>query len=201
MVATAVAWIAGGGQRPALRTLAPAIVVAVVIALPSVYLGLSLSSEAGSTTIAEANRVYVLERLPHHLSAPHFALGFLTRHVLLHVTWLLLITLLPPAQPGERSLRWFVAATIGLAWIGFAPGWLVRDNPERLAAVMRDYWFRTSDAFVPLGVALCLARLVTSLLATRRPIGRAWLGHANACGHRYCHTNRPSAVSRADRSR
>jgi hypothetical protein len=175
MVATAVAWIAGGAQRPPLRTLAPAILVAVVMALPSVYLGLSLSKEAGSTTIAEANRVYVLERLPHHLSAPHFALGFLTRHVLLQASWLLLITLLPPAQPGERSLRLFVAATIGLAWIGFALGWLVRDNPERLAAVMRYYWFRTSDAFVPLGVSFCLTRFVASLLATRPPVGRAWL--------------------------
>jgi hypothetical protein len=118
MIAAGAAWLALGNERPRFRTLLPAFLLAVGFALPSLYLGLSLSSGADPETIAEANRIYVFERLPHHLIALQLAPGFLTRHLLLQGAWLLMITFMPSPSPGNRTLRAFVATTIVISWIG-----------------------------------------------------------------------------------
>ena len=161
MVAAAAAWLALGDERPRLPSLLPALVLAVVLALPSLYFGLSLSSAADAETAAEANRIYVFERLPHHLTALQLAPGFLTRHLLLQAAWLLMITFMPAHQSGNRSLRRFVATTIAISWIGLGFNLSLQDRPEWLAGVMRYYWFRASDAFVALGVAIELATMIT----------------------------------------
>jgi hypothetical protein len=167
MVAAAAAWLALGAERPRLQSLLPALVFAVVLALPSLYLGLSLSSAADAETIAQANRIYVFERLPHHLTALQLAPGFLTRHLLLQAAWLLTITFMPAPQSGNRSLRRFVATTIVIGWIGLGLNLSLQDQPEWLAGVMRYYWFRASDAFVALGVAIEVATMLTIVFGAR----------------------------------
>jgi hypothetical protein len=178
MIGAAVAWVALGNERPHARTMIPAVVVAAALALPSLYLGLSLTGETDSATIAEANRIYVFERLSHHLIAFGLAPGFLTRHLLLHAVWLLYVTLVPAAGPGERPLRWFVATTIAVCWIGLGLNLLLRERPEWLGPVMRYYWFRSSDAFVALGVALGLANMLVGLWRGRPRAARVWLAGA-----------------------
>jgi hypothetical protein len=178
MIAAAVAWVALGRQRPPARAMLPAVVVAAALALPSLYLGLSLTGETDAQTIAEANRIYVFERLPHHLIAFGLAPGFLTRHLLLHAVWLLYVTLVPAAGPGERSLRWFVGTAIAVCWIGLGLNLLLQKRPEWLAPVMRYYWFRSSDAFVAMGAALALAHLLVGLWRGRPRVARAWLAGA-----------------------
>ena len=185
MIAAAVAWLAStvgqgssGTQRPPVRAMLPAVLVAAALALPSLYLGLSLTGETDAETIAEANRIYVFERLPHHLIAFGLAPGFLTRHLLLHAVWLLFVTLVPATGLGQRSLRWFVATTIAVCWIGLGLNLLLRERPEWLAPVMRYYWFRSSDAFVAAGVAVALASLLAELWRQRRRVASAWLAGA-----------------------
>jgi hypothetical protein len=178
MIAAAVAWVAIGKERPHLRAMLPAVLVAAALALPSLYLGLALTSATDAETIAEANRIYVFERLPHHLVAFGLAPGFLTRHLLLHALWLLFVTLVPATGPGVRSIRWFVGTTIAVCWIGLGLNLVLRERPEWLAPVMRYYWFRSSDAFVAVGVAIALASLLTELWRQRRRVASAWLGAA-----------------------
>ncbi|MEX2141918.1 MAG: DUF6798 domain-containing protein [Pirellulales bacterium] len=185
MVAAAAAWLASGDERPRFQTLLPALTMAVALALPSVYFGLSLSGSADAATIAEANRIYVFERLPHHLSAMQLAPGFLTRHLLLQAVWLLMITFMPAAWPGSRALRCFVATTIAISWIGLGLNVLLQDRPEWLASVLRYYWFRASDAFVPLGVAVELAAMITVGLGERGVVAATLArSHRGALGAR-----------------
>jgi hypothetical protein len=178
MIAAAAAWVALGSQRPPARAMLPAVAVAAALALPSLYFGLSLTGETDAVTIAEANRIYVFERLPHHLVAFELAPGFLTRHLLLHAVWLLYVTLVPAAGSGERSIRWFVGTTIAVCWIGLGLNLLLRERPEWLAPVMRYYWFRSSDTFAALGVAIALASLLAELWRQRRRVASAWLAGA-----------------------
>jgi hypothetical protein len=178
MVSAATAWLALGDERPRFQSLLPALVLAIALALPSLYFGLALSGSADAETIAEANRIYVFERLPHHLSAMQLAPGFLTRHLLLQAIWLVAVTFMPAARPGHRSLRWFVATTIAISWVGLGLNLLLQDRPEWLASVMRYYWFRASDAFAPLGVAVELGAMIMGALGARRGVARGWLAGA-----------------------
>jgi uncharacterized protein DUF6798 len=196
MVATAVAWIAAGKRRPPVTEILPAVLIAVLLASPSVLFGLGLTAGVDPTTVDLANRIQVFERLDHHLRADDFATGFIVRHLLVAVLWLALLTLKPMARPvdrpaatsdrgatddGVRLLWWFVAASIGIALVGFALTWVLREYKEHLAAVMKYYWFRASDAFVPLGAALALGGFIVSLLALRPALGRLWLAGTVLC--------------------
>lgn len=203
MVATAVAWIAAGKRRPPAMEILPAALIAVLLASPSFLFGLGLTAGVDPETVSLANRVYAFERLHHHISADQFATGFIARHLLVAVLWVALITLRPVARPGDRTtvgsdrptatgergatddgarLLWlFIAASIGIAIVGFALTWILREHKPQLAAVMRYYWFRSSDAYVPMVAALALGGFIASLLAVRPTVGKWWLAGTVVC--------------------
>ncbi len=197
MVAVGVAWLATGARRPALMHVAPAVLIAVLLASPSVVFGLALTSGVDSQTVDLANRIYVFERLPHHLSADQLATGFIVRHLLVALIWLILVTVATVTPPtnrdtalagnrgardqGVRLLWWFVAAALGIALAGFALTWVLSEYKPQLAAIMRYYWFRASDVYVPLGAALAIGGFIVSLLSVRPTIGRWWLAGALIC--------------------
>jgi hypothetical protein len=84
----------------------------------------------------------------------------------------------PAAGAGERSIRWFVGTTIVVCWVGLGLNLLLRERPELLAPVMRYYWFRSSDAFAALGVAIALASMLAELCRQRRRVAGLWLAGA-----------------------
>jgi hypothetical protein len=141
---------------------------------------LSLSRGAGPETVAEANRIYVFERLPHHLIALNLAPGFLTRQLVLQGAWLLIVTLVAASTGGHRAMRWCVAATIAVCWMGLLLTMLLQSRPDVLAALMRYYWFRASDVFVPIGVSLELCQVIAVLGRGRLAAARGWLAGAIA---------------------
>jgi hypothetical protein len=174
LVGAAGSWLMFGAERPRLKVILPAALIAAALALPAVYFGLSLTQSADSETIAEANRIYVFERLPHHLVAAKFAPGFLTRHLLLQALWFLWLSFTRATSSGQRALRGFISATIVVAGIGLALELVFGNQKMWVASLMRYYWFRSSDAFVPGGVAIALAELITGTLVSAR-VARAWL--------------------------
>ena len=99
------------------------------------------------------NAIYVWQRLPHHLAADRFQIGFPSRHMLLWALWLVLITISPADGP-QRRLRWMVNGAMLLTAIGFGFVVIGHWNPTFAASLLRFYWFRMSDVFVPLGVTL-----------------------------------------------
>ena len=165
-LAAGLAWLTDGRDRPSIRAMLPGLIGALVLALPGLWFALSLTHGVSAETVREANAIYVWQRLPHHLSADRFREGFPSRHLVLWGLWLVLVTV-APASNGEKRFHWFVSAAMLLTLIGYGLVWLSNWEPEQAAALLRFYWFRASDVFVPLGVSLTGLRFVDQLGQTR----------------------------------
>ncbi len=153
LVAAGVAWLADRRERPTLKSMLPSLFGGFLLALPGVWYALALNFGVDAQTIADANPIYVWQRLPHHLAADHFQIGFPSRHLLLWALWLVLITV-SSADALQRRLRWMVGGAMLLTVVGYAFVLIGNWKPDFAASLLRFYWFRMSDVFVPLGVTL-----------------------------------------------
>jgi hypothetical protein len=186
LVAAGVAWLADRRDRPSVKSMLPGLFCGCLLALPGVWFALALTRGADPQTIVEANSIYVWQRLPHHLAADRFQTGLPSRHMLLWALWCLLLTV-SPADACQRRLRWMVSAAMLLVLIGYGLVLIGYRNPDFAASLLRFYWFRMSDVFVPLGVTLVgldwLLRIITvNTRVDRSGIGGLPIGHARA-GH------------------
>jgi hypothetical protein len=131
---------------------------------PALYGTRSGSPKEAST----AYSIYVYQRLPHHLVLGDMAIERKERFGLLTASWLILVPLSLllvsriKADGGQReeSLTRFsrfqtiVAITLLFALLGAALDQYARIRPTEAAHLLRFYWFRASDIFVPAGVAI-----------------------------------------------
>lgn len=173
-VACAVTWLASSDERPPFRAMLPGLVGGLVLALPGLWFALSLTHGADPQTVRAANEIYVWQRLPHHLAADRFKEGFPSRHLMMWGLWLAIVTL-SPADSAGRRLRRFVGGTMLLTVIGYLLVWLGEWAPAPAAALLRFYWFRMSDVFVPVGVSLAGLTIVDRLGPARSRSKRLWL--------------------------
>ncbi len=189
LLAAGLAWLASGrtanrAARPTLLSMLPSMMIGALLALPSVWYGLALTWGDDPAIVREANQIYVFERLHHHLAAERFAEGFIRRHLLLGVAWLALAWWVPKWGRGsgiggreeertatDGSLRCFISATLLFALVGLALSFALRDDRDLLASLMRYYWFRSSDAFVPVGVALLASLAAVKSWQRSRTVG------------------------------
>ena len=144
-------------------------VVAVGMSIvPSVWPALTINRGTDPTIVAEAQRIYVFERLRHHLVPDTFPAAFHERHALLWCVWIALVAL----RVGSSGLSRWRAIMLGTLVITLA-GIVIRaatfEQPELAASLLRYYWFRLSDALLPMGVAL---EIITRLDAPRRSWSR-----------------------------
>ena len=126
-ICLALVWFFPPGRRPALPLVGA--IVGTVLAIPGLYFAGTLNAGVEASTIAEANRIQVFERLPHHLLPAAFQTGYVPRHLLLWALFAVLC-LMTPAAEGNRFFRQFVAAAIGLALVGFVLGLLASMSPS-----------------------------------------------------------------------
>lgn len=153
VLAAGVAWLAARGERAPLKSMLPGLTAGLLLSLPGILIALALTRGVDPQTVAQANSIYVWQRLPHHLAADRFQIGFPSRHMLLWTLWLVLITI-STASAAQRRLRWMVSTAMFLTAIGYALVLIGRWNPDFAASMLRFYWFRMSDVFIPLGVTL-----------------------------------------------
>ncbi|MBI1902434.1 MAG: hypothetical protein HYS13_15135 [Planctomycetia bacterium] len=161
------------GGRPRLVSLLPALAVAIVLSLPSLIPAVRLSWGAPADVVAEANRIYVFERLGHHLDPRQFPIEKVVAHLLLLAWWAVLYWRIR----GDERLRLLGSVVFGAVVISAAGGVIAavaNFAPHAGAALLRYYWFRTADALVPLGAALAAVFLLARLW-DRRPTTAAWL--------------------------
>jgi len=172
-VAAGFAWLCSRGNRSQLAAMWPGLAGGFLLALPGVWPALALSRGASADAVLDAGVIYVFERLPHHLDPASFPGDFVTRHVLLLIGWLILCAA-TPVSDGAKRLRWFVNGAVLIA----AAGFLIRAvvwQPEWAAQLLRFYWFRLSDAMLPLGFSLTATTYLIHVLRARPGWGRAWL--------------------------
>jgi hypothetical protein len=167
VVATIVAWLAAAKRPPLERLLLPA-GLGFALALAGLVPAIVLTWGVDPETVRQANRIYVYERLPHHLLPQRMPLVFIVRHLLLVAALVPLVRLAPPSAAIAR-LRSFVAAGVGIAAAGMAISLLVWWDADLAAGLLRYYWFRMSDVLVPLGVSLLGAAVLCRWQSQRHP--------------------------------
>jgi hypothetical protein len=168
VVAAGVTWLAADNRPPLARLVLPA-ALGFVLALGGLLPAVALTWGADPDVVREANRIYVYERLPHHLSPAQLPWQYVARHLLL-VGSLVPLVRLAPSSAAIGRLRSFVAAAVGIAAVGMAISLSAWWSPDFAAGLLRYYWFRMSDVMVPLGVALLAAAVLCRWQSVRHPL-------------------------------
>jgi len=181
--------------RTPLLSMLPALLLGGVLALPGIVPALQLTQGVSVETAAEANEIYVFERIPHHL-APlalrsselikrslrfgAMVLGFVALWLLVknNATSFFSWSTVDPTQATWPSaltiLMRFAWGSLALSLFGLAWELANWNHPALAAKLLKYYWFRLADIAVPLAMAMAVGWLV-SVLLERRPRGAALL--------------------------
>jgi hypothetical protein len=176
-VALAIAWLLAGRQRPSAWKLAPAALVGFALALPGLLPAMSLDRGGDPQTVREAARIYVFERLDHHLVYHRFPFWQIARWQLLIAAWLAVWVWRRRDVPSNRVQQVVAGAVMiaatgivldqGLVLLARWREWSLVEYQEVAAPLLRYYWFRLADALVPAGLALGLVGGILELSQQR----------------------------------
>jgi hypothetical protein len=143
------------------------LVAGAALAAAGVVPAIVLSAGADPATRAEAARIYVVERLHHHLLPRTFPVGFIPRHLLAILAWWLLDRL-APASPARGRLTRFTLVALGISLAGLFIAALEPWAPAAVHGLLRYYWFRLADVVVPLALAFSAVAVLADDAACRR---------------------------------
>ncbi|RLS76098.1 MAG: hypothetical protein DWI03_10005 [Planctomycetota bacterium] len=147
------------------------VLIALALALAAAGVVPALGLSAGDAVQrAEAARIYVVERLPHHLLVRAFAAGMVARHVLAVLVWWLVWRSVPPS-PARARLAAFTAAALGISLAGCVISLLEQWAPAAAFGLLRYYWFRLADVAVPFALGAAVAVVLADDVACRRLCG------------------------------
>jgi len=150
--------------------MAPGLAAGAILSLPGLIPALALGAATAPEVVAEANTIYVYQRLPHHLSFFDFPARFRLRFALLILAWGLLARY-AEVNPVQRRLRRVVNASLIVVAIGIGISTVGLYRENLAAGLLRFYWFRLADVLLPLGVATA-ATAVAYRLSELRPSWR-----------------------------
>lgn len=183
VVGAGVVWLASRDRPSAAQMILP-LMGGLLLALPGLWPAIALTRGADPQLVAEANRIYVYERLYHHLVPQEFPVWFtlgdwqvlvIARHLLVIAVLAVLVYVARPLDARFARLCAFVAAMIGLAAVGMLIAMLVPIAPDFAASLLRFYWFRMSDVITPVGVALLSIEILERYQRTRPAMHTAGL--------------------------
>lgn len=179
MVAAGCAWLACGRLRPSWRVMVPGVLGGLLLAAPGLIPALALAHGVSPEIQRDANLIYVYGRLPHHLVFHVFPHEYMVRQAALLVIWVAAGAatpcLLAWGRLGQRPLRGFVGGAVAIALVGIVIDQSLLNQPETAAALLKYYWFRLSDAMLPVGAALALVAWLGQLQVSRPALGRGAL--------------------------
>jgi hypothetical protein len=155
----------------------PGLVVGGLLALVGVVPALALTWRQPPEIVAEANRIYVFERLPHHLALLTLPTEDVAVRLVRHALLILCLWGLARANrhvggttnDALRIVTWFAWGAVALAASGFAIEIVLWYQSPVAAALLRYYWFRLTDVAVPLAVAFQAVSLIVAGFGERRP--------------------------------
>jgi hypothetical protein len=124
--------------------------------LPAI--GLTLGASPQDSTIAA--RIYSYYRIKHHLLPADFHFEWFLRHGVLILATVLAASLYWRRSDRVRQLGYFTLGAIWIAVGGLIAGLLPQIAPDLAAKLLRFYWFRLTDAIVPLMFALLVGRML-----------------------------------------
>ncbi len=189
-----------------LKSWLPGLLLAGAISLAGLLPALALSWGVDAETAAWAHRAYVYHRLRHHLYFPAFPwwnrLSFLALLAAAAGAYFLLRRLPAWSLLGRVTLGAVLLAAAGAA-LGLAAPW----DWNTIAWLLRYYWFRPGDLWVPVLAALAAAALAERTLARQSAWGGGLLllllllagGHLVQVVWQRYHHRWPRAESRMSR--
>ncbi|MCG8451314.1 MAG: hypothetical protein MI725_17250, partial [Pirellulales bacterium] len=165
-------------ERPALKRMAPPLLLGGVLALPGVVPAMQLTYGIDASTTSEANRIYVFDRIPHHLALLKLPLAELIEKAVRYEVLLSVFVLLwlfcrrqikksPSRVSDARKLdRLFSFAAGSLVFTAIALLWHVIfwNQPLVAAKLLKYYLFRLGDIALPLTVSLAIGWLINLLI-------------------------------------
>ncbi len=186
-IAIGLAWLMAR-DRPRLNSLLPAAAGGFVLALPGLIAAIALNWGVPKEIAREAARIYVFERLSHHLVYHSLEPHHIARFQGLLVIWACLSWLLRREVMVTR-LQKVVAGAVVIGLVGVViDQWFVivgvsngqMQSELAAAPLLRYYWLRMSDSLVPVGVSLAVVVGLVKIQATRT--GLAFWLTVVACG-------------------
>jgi hypothetical protein len=194
----AAMWLLSGRHEQSFVSMLPGTVVGVLLSLLGVLPALSLTWHEPPELVAEAARIYVFDRLPHHLAPLTLPEAEIAKrfggHAALVTVFVVLAQLFRwqshsgtlngkvpapcPLSNGEgfeaRRIVQFAWGALLLAVIGLAIEVALWKQPLLAAKLLRYYWFRLTDFAMSMAVSLLVTRLIAIGVQQRRAWA-AWL--------------------------
>lgn len=152
-------WVTERGREDRVKLLTPALFVGGALSLFGLVPALALTLGANPDDATAAARIYAYFRIKHHLLPADFFPSWYVRHGTL-ILGTLLTGSMVGRQPGWRRMRWFTFGALAIAAAGLLVGMLPSVAPDLAARLLRYYWFRLTDAAVPLMFALSVMGFV-----------------------------------------
>ncbi|MGI9472904.1 MAG: DUF6798 domain-containing protein [Rubripirellula sp.] len=181
VVASLVCWgMTERGRPDGVKLFTPALFIGGGIALFGLLPAIALTIGGNPEDSRVAARIYSYYRIKHHLLPADFYPHWFLRHSVLIVAMLGGWLAYRRRDGGIRRLGWFAIGTLAIAAIGLLVGVLPQVAPDLAAKLLRYYWFRLSDAVVPLMFAVIATKLLMDQARLRRVAGVVVLGLAIA---------------------
>lgn len=136
------------------------IVAGLALAAWGVLPALSLSAGVDAAGRALANRVYVVERLYHHLLPWSFPEAMIARHLLAILVGTIMHRVVP-ASPARARVAAFREAALSISLGGLLIALAEPLAPDIALGLLRYYWFRLADVVVPFTLAASAAAVLT----------------------------------------
>jgi hypothetical protein len=155
------------GARAALRGCL--VVGGVVLAACGIVPTLGLSAGVDAAGRAAADRIYVVERLPHHLLPGTFPEAMVARHLLAILLGVIMHRIVP-ATPARTRVAAFRETALSISLVGCLIAAAEPLAPDLAIGLLRFYWFRLADVVVPFTLAASAAALLVDATACGRAL-------------------------------
>jgi hypothetical protein len=167
----ATLWLFYGRHEQSFTSMLPGILAGSILALIGIAPALSLTWSEPADIVAEANRIYVFERLPHHLAILTLPETEVVSRLLRHAA--LLVALWAVVRASRREIQFrpivrFAWGAVLIACIGLVIEVTLLNQPLIAAKFLRYYWFRLTDFAAPMAVALLVTSIISIGLLHRR---------------------------------
>ncbi len=152
-------WFTERGLEDRRPLISAALFLGGLLALFGLVPAVALMSGTSPEDATLAARIYTYYRIKHHLlPADFYAISYVRHALLIGAT--AIIARIYWKQAPIRTVGWFTAGAVWIALVGLIIGLLPPFAPDLAAKLLRYYWFRLTDAMVPLMAGLLVARLI-----------------------------------------
>jgi hypothetical protein len=192
-------WLLDTPRTMSFVSMLPALIVGGLLGLVGVVPALMLTWNVPADVVGESSRIYVFDRLPHHLAPLSMPAAEMQRRLIGHAAlvsvFVVLVVLLWRMRERDdasgsrlsisresyrrvRRIELFGEGAVILALVGLAIEIVLMSDPLMAAKLLRYYWFRLSDFAMPMAVALQIAVLIAAAFERRRTWAVPALGAA-----------------------